>query len=279
MEKNSEDADKIISKEMPKFYKKRINRRIFQPDLLAVYVAFLAVLLSQFPPLHTVMGKAKPELSVDKFIIISHDLGKLNFNLPITILNSGSRTANIKKISCEIESESRNFNRTINVQAYYDSNTLDGARGLMNTAFGGISVKPDESWQNTISCFDAFNSEATAMKMALGQKSRDYFRSYFADNPVTKQNAALVALPDEIFNIARAKFDEEFWLKIEDYKFTLTAELDNGKVIDSNPVKLRVSTFDYEILMNITNQYKYGFGISMPLQVPYTVQILVEPIN
>lgn len=74
--------------------------RFLHPDMLAVYVATIAVVLSQLPPLWQLLERPKPSIEAGGVITVAHDFGQLYIEVPVTILNSGGKPILITGINC-----------------------------------------------------------------------------------------------------------------------------------------------------------------------------------
>ena len=57
----------------------------------AVIVAATAIVLSQIPPIHLLLKKAKIDLELHSRIVITHKVGNPNIVLPLIISNVGGR--------------------------------------------------------------------------------------------------------------------------------------------------------------------------------------------
>ena len=68
----------------------------------AVFIAALALLLSQLPPIHMLLRRAKLEIEIYSRIHITHKLGNPNLQFHLIPNNVGGKTIKIKGITSTI---------------------------------------------------------------------------------------------------------------------------------------------------------------------------------
>jgi len=73
----------------------------------AVLVAALALLLSQLPPVHMLLKRAKLDMELHSRIHITHKVGNPNLQLHLILSNVGGKTIKIKGITSAIERDGK----------------------------------------------------------------------------------------------------------------------------------------------------------------------------
>ncbi len=117
----------------------------------AVIVAFIAVLLSQIPPIKELVKKAKLDLEVYSKISITHKVGNPNLMLHLIITNIGGRNIRIKDICVSLSRDGKvlfllpaqNY-----LQNQNDQNTL---------LFTTFSLVPNQEWAHIANFLNLFD--------------------------------------------------------------------------------------------------------------------------
>ena len=94
-------------------------------------VSLTALILSQLPPIHILLRKAKLDLEVYSRIFVTHKIGNPNLQMHLILRNIGGKTLRIKNINATIF---RNNNEIIKLPAQtFISNPKDNNQVLLTS--------------------------------------------------------------------------------------------------------------------------------------------------
>ena len=119
----------------------------------AVFVAFIAVILSQVPPIKQLIKKAKLDLEAYSKISITHKLGNPNLQLHLILTNSGGRDVRVQDISILLSRDNKEVDNlpALNyLQNQNDKNTL---------LFTTFSLSPNQEWAHITNFLNMYNRE------------------------------------------------------------------------------------------------------------------------
>jgi len=122
-------------------------------DIYGLAISVLALVFSQFPPLYTYNYKPIFELHARGRLLLLDKMGKLEFQIPISIINTGKSSGNIYDIkSAFIDSEKKEIVKTMRVDQFMsiDSNIMIPSLEKWDN-FIGLSVTLDSPWLKTCS--------------------------------------------------------------------------------------------------------------------------------
>ena len=74
----------------------------FDWSFWAVIIALIAVVLSQIPPIHIILKRARLDLELYSKLSITHKLGNPNLQLHLILNNIGGRRVRVKNINVSI---------------------------------------------------------------------------------------------------------------------------------------------------------------------------------
>jgi len=110
----------------------------------AVVVAAIALVLSQLPPIHQLLRRAKIDVEPYSRIHISHKVGNPNVSLHLILTNLGGRSIRVKGITLRVTREGKEVS-VLSAQNYYQ-NPSDKSTVL----FTSFSLKPKDEWAHIV---------------------------------------------------------------------------------------------------------------------------------
>ena len=117
----------------------------------AVFIAALALLLSQLPPINILLKRAKLDIELYSRIHITHKVGNPNLQLHMILSNVGGKTIKIKGITSAIK---RDGNQIAVLPA---ENYLNNPTDKTTLLFTRILLKPKEEWAHFINFLNTFS--------------------------------------------------------------------------------------------------------------------------
>ena len=215
-------------------------------------VAAIAVLLSQLPPLHVLLRKARLSCEAFSRMHITHKVGNANAQWHLIIENTGGRSLRVKAISL-IFRKAGGVAFELPAQSYL--RTPDSTDAVMFTPF---RLAPGEEWAHIITFFDLFTRddekqyrrlESDIRSNILSQKEEPENKEKFCEaNPATVQ---------ELIAFFRRQFK---WVPGE-YDFELKVVTDRSEANISR--RFRFSLFESESkeLFEYSEMYRFGAGV------------------
>lgn len=217
----------------------------------AVIVAAIAVVLSQIPPIHILLKKAKIDFELYSKIAITHKVGNPNLEVHLLISNTGGRKIRVKKISASI---SRDNKHIITLPAQNYRQTPNDKNTILLTSF---SLSPNEDWSHSINLLNYFNREQEKEYLRIESNMRADYREKQKENP----SEELVEHLPEHTKSAIEFFEKHFiWLPGE-YKLSINIQTDHKAANISKDFNFIIFETQSEQLKDVVKRYKYGEDI------------------
>ena len=234
----------------------------------AVVVAAIAVLLSQLPPIHILIKRAKLEIELYSKISITHKVGNPNLQLHLIINNIGGRKIRIKDITASIERDGK-LVATLPGQNYLqnqnDQNTL---------LFTTFSLRTTEEWAHIINFLNFFNRDDENEYRSLESKMLNDYREKKA--ALTEEPKTPIEIDDAFVKPFQDFFDKHFIWNAGEFQLKVNVSTDQEKVNISKTYRFTIFESHTEQLKAITEQFKYGGGIWWDPNIPRSVILEIK---
>jgi len=157
------------------------NRLLLDWEFWSVIVAMLAIILSQLPPIHILLKKAKLELEIHSRIYINHSVGNPYVDINLILRNTGGRVLRIKKIYIDIIRDNKYITK-LNAETYFNP---DNNQNILLTNF---NLRPDEEWNRLVRFIKFYNRDdakkfeqaRTELKNEIFKQKQKYGKEHFA---------------------------------------------------------------------------------------------------
>lgn len=227
--------------------------------------AFLAIFLSQIPPVGMLLKKAKLDLEVYSRIMLAHKVGNPQIQSQVIISNVGGRSIRIKGISIELFRDKKLI-ATLPAQNYIQSHSEQNS--LLFTPF---SLKPNEEWSHVVNFLNYFDREDEKKYRAAESALRDEINRKLseradADKKLVEADAKFVQPFIEMFK------SKCIWSPGE-YEMKFVMESIPDGLFKGKTYRFILYETDSEILAKHQDGYKHGAGIYFESSV-YTNVIL-----
>lgn len=216
--------------------------------------AFLAIVLSQLPPVRMWFRPNKLEVEVHSRITVTHKVGNPNVTLYVSIANTGGRTPRISGISVDVKRDGK-FVTDLPAQSYFETPASQSS-----ILFVPFTLKPGESWGHATN----FYSEWDRTTEKLFRESESNLRARIKEkiearaendkNPVIVEDAFL----EPFQSLFRSKF---IWQPGE-YIIELHVQTTQGAGSFKKCYRFTLFESDSKELISHTDDYKYGGGLS-----------------
>ena len=226
----------------------------FDWSFWAVIVAFIAVVLSQIPPIKQLIKKAKLDLESYSKISITHKLGNPNLQLHLMLTNIGGRNVRIKDISISI---SRDNKHIVTLPAL---NYLQNQNDQNTLLFTTFTLKPNQEWAHITNYLNIFNREDEKKYQHIeGEMIADYRRN--KKSLENKKEGHEIEHPKELVDKAFEFFNSKFIWEPGEYNMKIDVKTSNDVANISKEYRFTVFESHTERLKVITEYYKLGGGI------------------
>jgi hypothetical protein len=228
-------------------------------------VAAIALILSQLPPIHILIRKAKLDLELYSRIFISHKIGNPNLQMHLILRNIGGRNIRVKKITANVL---RNGKHIFSIPAQsYIPDPKDN-RLVLLTSF---DVKPDEEWNNQASFFTNFERSDEKIYRESEQKLKDEFirqRNEFGEKHLAKAT-------EEFTKPFNDLFDKMFNWQDGEYVVEVVIETDKPKANITKQYRFTIFESLSESLLKHKEGFEIGAGIywDSPNYVGFWVEV------
>ena len=219
----------------------------------AVVVAAIAVVLSQIPPIHQLIKKAKLDFELFSKISLTHKIGNPNLQFHIFITNIGGRRIRIKGIDAIIERDGENLT-TLPAQNY-----LQNPSDKNTVLFTNFSLNPGQDWGYIVNLLNFFGRQQENRYRGL---EANILADYREKRSVLRENGnELIEVNRENYEPFIDFFNEQFiWLPGE-YRLTIRIKTDQKSANISKSFRFTIFESHCEQLREVTDSYKYGTGI------------------
>jgi len=209
-------------------------------------VAFVALILSQLPPIRILIKKAKIDLEIYSKIFITHKIGNPNLQIHLILRNIGGKRVRVKKIRAVIY---RDGNKVMTLPALNYVADQKYNRQVLLTSF---DLNPDEQWCYLTCFLNAFNrnEEKKYRESEINLKNEIYRKSLESDEK------EIIHVSDEYIEPFYEIFDEKFnWFPGE-YEMEVFIETDSDKANVYRKYRFTI----FESLTDDLKRHKEGYS-------------------
>lgn len=226
----------------------------------AVIVAAIAAILSQLPPIHVLIKKAKIDFDLYFKISITHKVGNPNLQLHLIVNNVGGRKIRIKNINVSISRDGKQIT-TLPAQNY-----LQNQNDNNNLLFTPFSLGPSEEWAHIVNFLNFFDREDENEYRALERKMLADFRE--KNSKLTEKPKDPIELEPNLVTPCHDFFKKHFIWNPGEYLMVVNITTDQN--IANATKKFRFTVFEShaEQLKAISEHFKFGGGIWWEPSIP-----------
>lgn len=235
-------------------------------EFWTVTLSFIAILLSQLPPIHLILRPKKLEVEVHSRVGVTHAVGNANINMVVSIRNTGGRTLRIKKLRLSVRREG-SLITTVKSINYFESQS-----STHPVIFIPFSLKPEDSWTHNVSFFNEFDR----------QTEKQFRDSTYAVNANISEKVAAqqtfgpnkIGADPELVQPLTQLFNKLFIWQPGEYILNLEVDAEPGSASYSKQYRFTLYESDTKELVEHTQDYMYGQNIIRPsLWVPLSEHV------
>ncbi|MEZ9740077.1 hypothetical protein AB4283_12810 [Vibrio splendidus] len=220
-------------------------------------VACLALVLSQLPPLKSLLKRGKVELKKHTSILIHHSIGTPNVNIFISLKNVGGRTLNVGALQIKLVRDGAELPLLLATGYFSEMNSQT------TTMFTPFELGSGESWGHTTNFHEKWNRTQQQKFRAISSKVRDTISDKLKSGPLPtgELHEANLEQVEEIHSQFASNFK---WLPGE-YSGVISALDSSGNVIMTDEFKFTIFESESNELRAGVDDYRYGYGIYLPI--------------
>lgn len=215
-------------------------------------VSFTALVLSQLPPVHVLLRKAKLDLEVYSRIFMTHKIGNPNLEMHLIIRNLGGKSLRVKKISTKLFRDNKHI-AELPAQTYFPDPKTNNR--IVLTSF---DLKPDHEW-NHRTCFFHYFDRNDEKAYREGEKQLKDEISRLVTLNGDKQQVPEVG--ESFVTPFFEFFDEKFIWHPGEYRFEIQIETDCEKANVSKQYRFTIFESMTDSFLNHKKGFYSGIGI------------------
>lgn len=217
--------------------------------------AFLAIVLSQLPPIHLLVRPRRLEVEVHSRIFINHHVGNPTMALVVSIRNTGGRELRVRRLSIDLSRDGKSVG-TFPAQNYFET-----ASSQTSVLFVPFFLKPGEYWAHSVNFLNFFD-RATEKAYRENQSvlNADIQRK-IAARPKDR-DSEMVVVEDNLVSPFIKLFNKRFLWEPGEYAISLSVAADPGSASYLKRYRFTLYESDTVDLRRYADDYKYGGGIS-----------------
>lgn len=229
----------------------------------AVVVAFLALALSQLPPVHMLLKKAKIDFELHSKISLTHKVGNPNLQFHIIITNTGGRKVHIKSIESIV---ARDGNEVAKLPT---QNFLQDPSDQNTVLFTSFSLAPNAEWRHIVNLLNYFAREEEREYRAIeGRLKTDILEK---QDQLEGEIKELIEASPENVEPFHTFFNHRFVWSSGEYELKVKVITDNESANIEKSYRFTIFEYYEEELRKVTENYKYGDGIYWDSNTPRSV--------
>lgn len=221
----------------------------------AVVISFTSLVLSQLPPIHVMLKRAKLDLELYSKISITHKLGNPNLQLHLILNNIGGRKVRVKDIKISI---SRDGKHLVDLPA---QNYLQNQNDQNTVLFTTFSLNPSDEWAHITNFLNFFNREEETEYQEIEGRLLADFRAHKREIKENDIHKEFYEHPSDIVLPAFTFFEKRFCWKSGEYGMSITITTDSKSSDISKNYRFTLFESHTETLSSIKEYFKYGGGI------------------
>lgn len=216
-------------------------------------VAFVAIVLSQIPPLHLLLKPRRVEVEVNSRIQITHKVGNPNVGLHVSIANRGGRNLRIRSLGLTISREGKHL-ISMPAQNYFEKQS-----DTSSVLFVPFSLAAGEHWSHGVNFLNFFDRPTEKFYRASEAALRSDIHEKLKNKNRDSQELA-TAEPDLSEPFVQL-FSRLFIWEPGEYVVELIVETEPASATYTKKYRFTLYESDTEELKKHIDDYKYGGGI------------------
>ncbi|MCX5891338.1 MAG: hypothetical protein NTY36_18105 [Deltaproteobacteria bacterium] len=219
----------------------------------AVIVAATAIVLSQLPPIYSVVRRGRLDMEVYSRMFINHKIGNPITQLYFILTNIGGRNIRINGIALTLKRDGKDL--IILPAQNYLQDPNNPKTALLFTRF---TLKSKEEWARMVNFFNYFSR-----KDENGYRSAQYNlqQNIFSKRQIPENKDRVVEADNEYVTKFINMFNEKFIWQSGEYEIQISVKTSIDKLSFEKSYRFTLFESDSSELSKSKNDYKLGDGI------------------
>ena len=214
--------------------------------------ALLALVLSQLPPIHVLLRRAKLRCEAFSRLHLTHKVGNASSHLHLINENVGGRAIRVKTIFLTFQ-KSGGQPFTLPVQNYL--RTPDATDNVMFTPF---RLEPGEEWAHVLTFFNLYSREDEKEYRRLESAIRT---DILSQKEVPENRDRICEAAPTSVDLAMKFFDRKFQWSPGEYELELRVQTDRPEADIVRSYRFTLFESESAELRGYSDSYKYGAGV------------------
>jgi hypothetical protein len=222
----------------------------------AAFVAALALILSQLPPLKILIRPTRLRVEPYDRLVVTHWLGNPNINLYLALTNTGGRQVRVLALKLTMQPEGgsefvmpgQSFAAPASPQASF-----------LLTRF---TLTPDETWGNLVTFYTSLDTtDERTSKQLVKDLRMDINQKLTLRQQVAPQSQGLVEADPTRVEPLRKFFEQHNRWRAGEYTARLTIDCEPQRASVVKNFRFTLFESDIQELAEAASKYKYGAGV------------------
>ena len=232
-------------------------------------VAFLALFLTQLPPVKLWFRKSKLEVEVHSRVQLTHKVGNPNLGMYVGIRNIGGREVRVRSITVALARDGNALG------VYPIINFFETPISTSAVLFVPFTLSPSETWAHGSNFLRLFDRNTEKFYRERESELRSNIQRKLAAR--TENDKELVVADTEYVEPFLEMFNRMFvWLPGE-YTLDLQIEVESGKTAFVKRYRFTLFESDSEELRSHTDDFKHGGGLAYNVDRHAGVYVPLSP--
>lgn len=233
----------------------------------AVIVALTAILLSQLPPVHHLLKKARIEVETYPYLSVEHVVGRPLLSVHLMLSNVGGKRVKIKHLNVHVF---RDREKLFELPSFGYFQERQGSERIL---FTGFRLDPGSEWDHTVVFWKLRSREDERAYKDAEEKLRE---------DILEKRNLLAEESKEVVDADQASvqpfldiFEREFKWKAGEYRLDIKIEAQPASANREQQLHFTLFESDAARLRKATMGYKIGEGILFAARDPSSVNVNV----
>lgn len=223
----------------------------------AALLSFVAIILSQLPPVRLLIRPTRLDVEVHSRIRIGQLVGNPNTGLVLSIRNTGGRALRAVSIVLQLSRDGKPL-ASLPGLGYFETPTSQTAVLLVP-----FTLQPGDTWSHAVLFFNEFERQIEkTYRQDVSALTSDVQKRLAARDPSNKE--AVIASP-ELVDPFHKLFKQLFIWQPGEYVANLQINAEPESTSFSKQYRFTLYESDTQELVSNTDDYKFGGGISYQL--------------
>lgn len=223
---------------------------------VAAVVAFLALVLSQFPPVRVLLRQTRLSMQPYDRLNVTDRLGNPNVNLHVQLLNTGGRLVRVRSLVLDLSpDDGPKF--SLPAQMY---TRADGTPG--NFLFTPFGLEPDKEWANFVNFFIPFNmNDERTSKQLIKELKADIAVKLRSQTQEVRERKELVEGDARCVEKLQEFYKSNKRWKTGEYTAVLKLQCEPEQASQVRTFRFTLFEADIQELDERASRYKIGAGV------------------